>query len=209
MPDRIEAGTLLLATAAAGGDVLLKDWHGNHSAALFAKLQEVGLPIIKTTAGIRLKATKCPQATDLCTLPYPGFPTDLQAPFMALLSFASGTSIIRETIFEDRFHQVPWLKRLGADIRLYGECALIYGRKQLFGARLEATDLRAGAALTIAALAAEGVSQIEQVQHIDRGYQQWELTLRALGAEIKREKVLPNELLITPPKHLRLVQAWG
>ncbi len=186
MPDRIEAGTLLLMTAACGGDILLSSWQGEHNAALIKKLAEAGFPLIKDQRGIRLIAHKRPLSTDIRTMPYPGFPTDLQPQFMALMALADNVCVIRESVFEDRFHHVPWLKRLGADIRIHGECAVIKGQACLHGARLEASDLRAGAALVMAALAAHGISEIENIHHIDRGYQDLALTLRSLGADIIR-----------------------
>lgn len=202
MPDRIEAGTLLLATAACRGDLFLRGWDGQHCSALLSKLREAGLPVEQDAEGLRLCVSKRPLATDIRTMPYPGFPTDLQPQFMALMCQAEGICVVRECVFEDRFHHVQWLRRMGADIRVYGDCAMVRGRKELTGARLEATDLRAGAALTLAALAAEGISQVEQVQHIDRGYQNFEQTLRSLGAKIRREAlqekapIIPAELCL-------------
>ncbi len=187
MPDRIEAGTLLLMTAACGGDILLSGWQGEHNAALIKKLAEAGFPLVKDRRGIRLIAGKRPLSTDIRTMPYPGFPTDLQPQFMALMALADNVCVIRESVFEDRFHHVPWLKRLGADIRIHGECAVVKGQTALHGARLEATDLRAGAALVLAALAAHGISQVEHIHHIDRGYQDLALSLRSLGADIRRQ----------------------
>lgn len=186
MPDRIEAGTMLIAGALTGGDILVEGAIARHLRSVLAKLQEVGAEIQIFSQAIRLKA-KERHGVDIKTLPFPGFPTDLQAPMLSLLTIAKGTSIISETIFENRFKQVDELCRMGAQIRVEGRTAIIRGVDKLAGARVSAPDLRAGSALVLAALAAEGFTEITQIYHIDRGYEQFEQKLQALGAKIVRQ----------------------
>lgn len=189
MRDRIEAGTLMCATAICGGDLLLKDCRADDMYAVIAKLEEAGVIIDKDADGVRIRSRFRPRSVDIRTMPFPGFPTDMQPQFMALMSVSSGVSIISENIFENRFHHVGELRRMGADIRIIGKAAVIKGRWKLHGAHVEASDLRAGAALVIASLAAEGESIIENIRHIDRGYQNFDLVLVSIGAEIKREYI--------------------
>lgn len=186
MPDRIEAGTMLIAGALTGGDILVEGAIARHLRSVLAKLQEVGAEIQIFSQAIRLKA-KERHGVDIKTLPFPGFPTDLQAPMLSLLTIAKGTSIISETIFENRFKQIDELCRMGAQIRVEGRTAIIRGVDKLAGARVSAPDLRAGSALVLAALAAEGFTEITQIYHIDRGYEQFEQKLQALGAKIVRQ----------------------
>ncbi len=186
MPDRIETGTYLAAGAITGGDVRITGCEPAHSAALLTKLRECGFEIEKGPGWIRLKGCDRPRAVDIKTLPYPGFPTDMQAQFMALMCVADGLSVITETVFENRFMHIAELKRMGADIKVQGNAAVVQGAENIFGAPVMATDLRASASLVIAALAAKGSSEISRVYHLDRGYERMEEKLRGIGARIKR-----------------------
>ncbi|HOF95324.1 MAG TPA: UDP-N-acetylglucosamine 1-carboxyvinyltransferase, partial [Clostridia bacterium] len=190
IPDQIEAGTFMVAAAATGGDVIIKNIIPTHLEAISAKLMESGATVIEGDDGrefyIQVIGNDRPRAINIKTLPYPGFPTDLQQPMMAYLSTAKGNSIIVENIFEERFNHVGELIRMGAVITLSGRTAMIEGVKQLTGAPLYATDLRAGAALIVAALSARGVSDIHNIEFIDRGYEHIAKKLTALGAQIKR-----------------------
>lgn len=188
IPDRIEAGTYLLAAVATRGRVKIEECVPEHIAALLEKLEEMGCKVEQGEDWVEVKAPQTIKAVDVVTLPYPGFPTDLQAPIMAVLSTAKGSSVITETIFENRFTHVGELLRMGADITVEGRTAVVRGVKKLTGAPVTAPDLRAGAALVIAALSAEGSSEIYGVHHIDRGYENLEGKLQALGAKIWREK---------------------
>jgi len=187
MRDRIEAGTLMCAAAICGGDLRLNECRADDMYSVIAKLEETGVIIDKDDCGVRVRSRFRPRSVDIRTMPFPGFPTDMQPQFMSLMSVSSGVSIISENIFENRFHHVGELRRMGADIRIIGKAAVVMGRWNLHGAHVEASDLRAGAALVLAALAAEGESVIENIRHIDRGYQQFDLLLSSLGADIKRE----------------------
>lgn len=187
IPDRIEAGTYVFATAAAGGDIVIKNVVAEHLRSPLIKIEEAGVIIEKGDNQIRVIAPKRLKAIDLETAPYPGFPTDLQQPLVAAMCLADGTSVIRENIF-DRFRYVDELRRMGADIKVERETAIIRGLSQLTGAPVEVTDLRAGAALVIAGLAATGVTEIYGLDIIDRGYEDLEGKLRGLGAKIKREE---------------------
>ncbi|BCV20889.1 UDP-N-acetylglucosamine 1-carboxyvinyltransferase [Moorella sp. Hama-1] len=186
IPDRIEAGTFLAAAAATRGDVLVQNCQPGHLLAVLAKLREMGARVIIKKDAIRIQGTGRLQATDCKTLPYPGFPTDMQPQFMTLMAVAEGTSVIVESIFENRYKQAAELRRLGADIRIEGRVAVINGVPALSGSVVEASDLRAGAALVIAGLVAEGQTNIEGIHHLDRGYEQLESRLRNLGADIQR-----------------------
>jgi UDP-N-acetylglucosamine 1-carboxyvinyltransferase len=186
IPDRIEAGSFILMAAACGGDVLVRNVIPAHLASLLAKLQEMGVSFQEEDDGIRIWGDGRLRAVDIKTQTHPGFPTDLQAPALALLTRAEGTSVITETVFENRFMHVEELRRMGADIRIEGRSAIVCGQERLSAATLTASDLRAGAALVLAALTAEGTSEIRNVHHIDRGYEGMELKLRGLGAAIRR-----------------------
>jgi UDP-N-acetylglucosamine 1-carboxyvinyltransferase len=186
IPDRIEAGTYLIGTAITGGDVTVTNVIPEHLESLLAKLKEIGVKVEVKDEAIKLSSTGCLKATNIKTMPYPGFHTDLQPQMMALLTLAQGTSVVTETIFENRYQHVSELRRLGAEITVEGQTAIIRGVKKLSGAPVEATDLRAGAALLLAALAAENNTVIEGIEHIDRGYEQMEDKYNALGANIKR-----------------------
>jgi UDP-N-acetylglucosamine 1-carboxyvinyltransferase len=185
IPDRIEAGTFLIAGALTRGDVVVDNVIPEHLFSVIDKLQEIGARIDFSGDNVRVRGGEH-RGVDIKTLPYPGFPTDLQAPMFALLTTAKGTSIITENIFENRFKHVDELSRMGAKIKVEGRTAVIRGVSKLSGAIVAAHDLRAGAALVLAALAAEGVSEIEQVYHIDRGYEALEKKLQTIGAKILR-----------------------
>ncbi|WP_141592010.1 MULTISPECIES: UDP-N-acetylglucosamine 1-carboxyvinyltransferase [unclassified Myxococcus] len=188
LPDRIEAGTLLVAAAISGGDVLVKRVVPEHMDALVEKLREAGCTITTEGSGLRCKAPQRLDAVNITTTEHPGFPTDMQAQLMALMSVSQGTSVISENIFENRFMHVPELHRLGADITIQGPTAVVKGVKGLSGAPVMATDLRASASLILAGLRAEGRTDVSRVYHLDRGYERLERKLSALGADIRREK---------------------
>jgi UDP-N-acetylglucosamine 1-carboxyvinyltransferase len=187
LPDRIETGTYAMAVAAAGGDVLLKDAEAGLLAAALEAIRAAGAEVEESNMGIRVRRNGAGLApVDITTAPFPGFPTDLQAQFMALMTKARGTSVLRETIFENRFMHVQELVRLGADIRLDGQTATVRGVERLNGAPVMATDLRASVSLVIAGLAAEGETLINRVYHLDRGFERLEQKLSDCGAEIER-----------------------
>ncbi|HSV57517.1 MAG TPA: UDP-N-acetylglucosamine 1-carboxyvinyltransferase [Variovorax sp.] len=184
--DRIEAGTFLCAVAAAGGDVLLRHGRADHLDAVIEKLREAGAEVTAVEEGIRVRANGRLKAQSFRTTEYPGFPTDMQAQFMALNVIAEGTSRVTETIFENRFMHVDEMLRLGAKIQTDGKVAVIEGVQQLSGATVMATDLRASASLVIAGLVSEGETLVDRIYHLDRGYDRMESKLRALGADIER-----------------------
>jgi UDP-N-acetylglucosamine 1-carboxyvinyltransferase len=186
IPDRIEAGTFMIAVGMAGGDVRIMGCEPVHVEALTMKLRDAGMEITPFDGGIRAVAKKKIKSIDITTLPYPGFPTDLQAQMMALMSVANGLSVITETVFENRFMHVSELMRMGADILIHGNSAMVKGIPKLKGAPVMATDLRASASLILAGLAAEGKTELSRVYHIDRGYQEIEKKFSAIGANIKR-----------------------
>ncbi len=186
IPDRIEAGTFLTAAGITGGDITIENVIPHHLDAIIMKLEETGTEISVDAGSLRVKGPERPEASDVKTLPYPGFPTDMQAQFMALVSVARGTSVIRETIFENRFMHVAELRRMGAEISIEGSTATVKGVEKLKGAPVMATDLRASASLVVAALRAEGKTEINRIYHIDRGYEEIEKKLTALGASIRR-----------------------
>ncbi|MGW8271882.1 MAG: UDP-N-acetylglucosamine 1-carboxyvinyltransferase [Thermodesulfovibrionales bacterium] len=188
IPDRVECGTFMVAVAATKGDVVLKNARADHLDAVMKKLEEAGVIFEDVREGLRVRMARRPRAVDLKTMPYPGFPTDMQAQFMALLSMAKGTGVITETIFENRFMHVAELRRFGADITVEGNSATVKGIKGLTGAPVMATDLRASASLVIAGLCAAGETVIDRVYHIDRGYESIEKKLSGLGADIRRIK---------------------
>lgn len=188
MPDRIEAGTFMVAAAITGGRIILRKAPINCMAALEKKLEQAGVAIEHVDDRIVVRGPERIISTDVSTKPYPGFPTDMQAQFMALMSVANGLSVIGENIFENRFMHVSELRRMGADIRLSGNTAIISGVPQLCGAPVMATDLRASASLILAGLAGRGQTELSRVYHIDRGYEKIETKLSALGARIRRIK---------------------
>jgi len=189
IPDRIEGGTYLIGAAMTGGDVLLERANAADLAPLLDKLAEVGAQVEVTAEGIRVRADQGIAARDLETAPHPGFPTDLQAQYMALMTQAYGVSAISETIFENRFQHAPELMRMGADIRMDGGRAQVHGPTRLTGAGVMATDLRASACLVLAGIAAEGETVVDRIYHLDRGYEQMELKLQSLGARVARWSV--------------------
>ncbi|MBK6654664.1 UDP-N-acetylglucosamine 1-carboxyvinyltransferase [Zoogloea sp.] len=186
MPDRIETGTYLCAAAVTGGDVRLTGTSASYLDAVIDKLMDAGCDITTERDAIRLKAPQRLNAVSLRTAPYPAFPTDMQAQFMAINAVAEGTAVIRETIFENRFMHAVELQRLGADIKIDGNTAFVKGVARLHGATVMATDLRASASLIIAGLVAEGETTIERIYHLDRGYEKLESKLAALGAKVRR-----------------------
>lgn len=186
IPDRIEAGTFLIAAGITGGDVRILGCNPLHLDALIAKLRDAGMRIDVAEDSLRAAGGGTLRSVDVKTLPYPGFPTDLQAQIMALMAVAKGLSVITETVFENRFMHVSEMIRMGADIVIQGKSALVRGVSKLHGAPVMATDLRASASLILAGLAAEGTTVLSRVYHIDRGYQQIEKKLSALGADIRR-----------------------
>lgn len=185
-PDRVEAGTLLVAGAITRGDVIVKGARIDHLRLVVAKLREMGFAVKELPDGLRILASERPEAVDIATLPYPGFPTDMQAQTMALLCLARGTSVVTENVFENRFMVADELNRMGGDVRVQGHHATIRGVEKVTGASVRAPDLRGGAALVLAGLAAEGVTEIADIFHIDRGYENFEHKLRTLGADITR-----------------------
>ena len=190
IPDQMEAGTFMIAAAATGGDVIINNVIPAHLDAISAKLMETGATVREGNDGrdfyVRVSSSRRLRSVNIKTLPYPGFPTDLQQPMMALLSTAEGTSIVMETMFEERFNHVNGLNRMGANISVSSRTALVQGVKRLMGAQLQVTDLRAGAALVIAAMMADGKSKVENIHYIDRGYEHFEHKLCGLGADIVR-----------------------
>ena len=190
IPDQMEAGTFMIAAAATGGDVIINNVIPAHLDAIAAKLMETGATVREGNDGrdfyVRVSSSRRLRSVNIKTLPYPGFPTDLQQPMMALLSTAEGTSLVMETMFEERFNHVNGLNRMGANISVSSRTALVQGVKRLMGAQLQVTDLRAGAALVIAAMMADGKSKVENIHYIDRGYEHFEHKLCGLGADIVR-----------------------
>jgi UDP-N-acetylglucosamine 1-carboxyvinyltransferase len=188
LPDRIEAGTFMVAAAITRGDVLVKGTRPEHLDAVMSKLRSAGVTVTVEEGGVRVRGGGDLRPVDITTQPHPGFPTDMQAQFMVLASCARGQSIIKETIFENRFMHVPELGRMGADVHTDGRVAVIRGVERLSGATVMATDLRASASLVLAGLVAEGTTEVLRVYHIDRGYERIEKKLRGLGAQIERVK---------------------
>jgi UDP-N-acetylglucosamine 1-carboxyvinyltransferase len=186
--DRIEAATFMTMAGITGGDIVIKGCRLDHLDASVMKLRETGVEFEDLPYGLRVFGPSRPKAADLKTMPYPGFPTDMQAQFMALMCIADGTSIIKETIFENRFMHVAELRRMGADITVEGGISTVKGIERLKGAPLMATDLRASASLIVAALAAKGETEIHRIYHLDRGYEKMEEKLLKLGADVKRVK---------------------
>jgi UDP-N-acetylglucosamine 1-carboxyvinyltransferase len=187
IPDRIEAGTWAAAAVATRGDVVLAGARSDHLELFLEKLAEAGADIRVTDEGVRLRQPERTRAADFVTLPYPGLATDFQPILLAMLATANGTSIATENVFEGRFTYVDELRRMGADIRTEGHHAVIRGVEQLSAAPVRAMDIRAGAAMAIAALTADGVSEIADIDHVDRGYEDFEAKLTALGAEVRRD----------------------
>ena len=185
IPDRIEAGTFMVAAAITGGDITIENVVPDHLKPVTAKLREAGVEISEELTSVRVRGNRI-SPVDIKTHPYPGFPTDMQSQITSLLSVACGTSVVIETIFENRFMHVCELKRMGANIKVEGRSAIIEGCSRLTGAKVKATDLRAGAALILAGLCAEGATEILDVEHVDRGYYRIDEKLKSLGAVISR-----------------------
>ena len=186
IPDRIEAGTYMIAAAMTQGDIYVANAISEHIKPVIAKLKEAGVTVIEDVDGIRVTCNHRPKAVDIKTLPYPGFPTDMHAQFMAMLTISEGTSVVTETVFENRFMHVDELRRMGAKIKIDGRTSVVHGTDVLTGCQVKATDLRAGAAIVLAGLIAEGETQIGYIHHIDRGYDNLVGKLISLGADIKR-----------------------
>ncbi|MEG0831416.1 MAG: UDP-N-acetylglucosamine 1-carboxyvinyltransferase, partial [Acidaminococcaceae bacterium] len=186
IPDRIEAGTYMVAAAMTGGDVRVENVLTEHLKPLLAKLREAGATIYEDVGGVRVIGPQKLKAINIKTLPYPGFPTDMQAQVMAMMTIAEGRSSVTETVFENRFMHVDELVRMGADIHTEGRAAIVQGVTKLMGCQVRATDLRAGAAMILAGLVAEGTTEIGDIYHIDRGYENIVDKLRGLGAVIER-----------------------
>lgn len=194
IPDRIEAGTYIIAAACMGSDVAVQNVIPDHLESLIAKLDEMGVDVDSDDDAVYVKGSNNRlKGVDIKTLVHPGFPTDLQQPVTSLLAKAQGTSIITDTIYNARFKHIDELRRMGADIKVEGRSAMVNGGKRLEGARVKASDLRAGAALVIAGLMADGVTEITGVHHIDRGYESLEEKLKGLGAKLWREKMTEEE----------------
>jgi UDP-N-acetylglucosamine 1-carboxyvinyltransferase len=188
MADRIEAGTYMIGAAITGGDVNILRSDAHYLEALTAKLIDAGSSVTEIPGGLHIRGNSDIRSIDIKTMPYPGFPTDLQAQMMVLLAIGNGLAVITETVFENRFMHVAELIRMGADIVTQGNCAIVKGVPSLKGAPVMATDLRASACLVLAALVAEGTTELSRIYHLDRGYQKMEEKFSALGANIKRER---------------------
>ena len=188
IPDRIEAATFIAAAAITGSRIILKNSIPGHLSTVLAMFEEAGVNIRINNNDIIIEAPEKLKQVNITTSPYPGFPTDMQAQWTAMMSITPGTSIIKDTVYLDRFNHIPELKRLGADIEVEGNCAVVKGVDGLFGATVMSTDLRASASLIIAALAAKGRTDVRRVYHIDRGYEKIEEKLKILGADIRREQ---------------------
>jgi UDP-N-acetylglucosamine 1-carboxyvinyltransferase len=191
IPDRIEAGTFMIAAAITGGDLYIEGAISDHLAPVISKLQEMGVTVEEDENGLRVTAARPLKSVDVKTLPYPGFPTDMQSQMMALLMVADGTGVVTETIFENRFMHVEEFLNMRGQIKVDGRTAIVSGNTKLRGAKVCATDLRAGAALVLAGLAAEGDTEITGTHHIDRGYVELTARLRAVGADITRVEPEP------------------
>lgn len=194
IPDQIEAGTYMIAAAATDGDILVKNVIPKHLEPITSKLRKMGVEVTEYDEAVRVRRAGNLEKTNVKTMPHPGFPTDMQPQMTVLLTLANGTSIVTEGVWDNRFRYVDELRRMGANIQVNGTVAVVEGVGYLTGAPVKATDLRAGAALIIAALAADGVTEIEDIFHIERGYEEMEIKLRALGADIKKIDV-PGEAL--------------
>jgi UDP-N-acetylglucosamine 1-carboxyvinyltransferase len=186
IPDQIEAGTFMVAAAATRGDVLIKNVIPKHLEAITSKLTEIGATVIEYDDSVRVMCSKRLKSTNIKTLPYPGFPTDMQPQMAVTLALSNGTSIVTESIFENRFKYVAELSRMGAHIRVEGNTAILDGVETFTGANMAAPDLRAGAALVIAALVADDFSVITDIKYIQRGYEKFDEKLRGLGARIQK-----------------------
>lgn len=196
IPDQIEAGTYMVAAAATRGDVLIENVTPKHLESIIAKLIETGATVEEYDEAVRVKMTRRPKRCNIKTMPHPGFPTDMQPQIATLLAVAEGTSIITEGVWDSRFRYVDQLTLMGADIQVDGKMAVITGVKELNSAPVKAVDLRAGAAMIIAGLIAKGVTEVEEIGHIDRGYENIAEKLCALGADIRRVPEIPNAAIL-------------
>lgn len=188
IPDRIEAGTFMVAAAITRGELLIKNVVTDHVKPIMAKLRECGVTVVVVDDGVLVKADEGNLiSTDIKTLPYPGFPTDMQSPFMAFLTTVAGTSAVIETVFENRYMHVRELKKMGANIKVDGRCAIVEGGGGLHGAKVNATDLRGGAAVALAGLVAEGRTEVGSIYHIERGYEHFVEKIRSIGGRIRKE----------------------
>ncbi len=188
IPDRIETGTFIVAAGITNGNILIKNSQLDFLESVVTKLKSTGIEIEENQNGIRVKGNDEITAADVITMPYPGFPTDMQAQFMALMCYSTGVSVITETIFENRFMHAFELMRMGADIKIEGSHAIVKGKQVLYGAKLMASDLRASASLILAGLRAKGKTEVSRIYHLDRGYEKFEKKLEKLNAKIWREK---------------------
>jgi len=194
--DRIAAGTWMFAAAVTRGDVVVRGFEPRHLGFVIDKLVGAGVVVDQRPDGVRVSCPRRPRAFDVMTLPFPGFPTDLQPFALVFDALADGSAMVTENLFEARFHTASELARLGADVRVDGHHALLRGRERLSAAPVVGSDIRAAAALVIAGLAADGVTTVEGVAHVDRGYPSFDATLRSLGADVRRESV--EELPFAP-----------
>ena len=203
IPDRIETGTFMVAAALTGGDIEIQDCEPDHVTGIIHKLRQTGTEVTVTEKTVRVKGVEAIQSIDIKTLPYPGFPTDMQAQFMVLMSIATGTSMISETIFENRFIHVSELRRMGADISVSGNTAMVKGVPALSGAPVMATDLRASASLILAGLIATGTTEVNRIYHLDRGYEAIEKKFQQLGCRYRtrflKQKIGSDKTIITSP----------
>lgn len=186
IPDRVEAGTFMVAAAITEGDVIIENAVPEHMAALISKMGEMGVEIKEVEEGLRIRASRPLRSIDIKTMPHPGFPTDMQSQMMSLMLTATGNGILTETVFENRFMHVEEFRRMNASVKIEGRSVIMEGPSKLQGAEVSATDLRAAAALILAGLAADGITRVNQLQHLDRGYVDFHLKLAALGADIER-----------------------
>nr|WP_279576974.1 UDP-N-acetylglucosamine 1-carboxyvinyltransferase [Planococcus ruber] len=194
IPDRVEAGTFMVAAAITEGDVIIENAVPEHMAALISKMGEMGVEIKEEEEGLRIRSTRPLRSIDIKTMPHPGFPTDMQSQMMALMLTATGNGILTETVFENRFMHVEEFRRMNASVKIEGRSVIMEGPSQLQGAEVAATDLRAAAALILAGLAAEGITRVNQLQHLDRGYVNFHSKLAALGADIERVSLVETEV---------------
>ncbi len=186
IPDRVEAGTFMVAAAITEGDVIIENAVPEHMAALISKMGEMGVDIQETEEGLRIRATRPLRSIDIKTMPHPGFPTDMQSQMMSLMLTATGNGLLTETVFENRFMHVEEFRRMNASVKIEGRSVIMEGPSKLQGAEVSATDLRAAAALILAGLAADGITRVNELYHLDRGYVDFHLKLAALGADIER-----------------------
>jgi len=189
IPDRVEAGTFMVAAAITEGDVIIENAVPEHMAALISKMGEMGVDIQETEEGLRIRASRPLRSIDIKTMPHPGFPTDMQSQMMSLMLTATGNGILTETVFENRFMHVEEFRRMNASVKIEGRSVIMEGPSDLQGAEVAATDLRAAAALILAGLAADGITRVNELYHLDRGYVDFHLKLAALGADIERVSV--------------------